>query len=210
MPNQGTIMADFIPKQDPARAAWLTTLKSKLPVHAAALGLNSTQTAQLTADLDAHIASLQTVAQKKAEWLAATAAKRMQAETHLPALRAEIARWKTLPGMTDGILADLNISKTPPALVADECQPKLAVSLSGGQVSLKFQKRGASDVNLYVRLRGEPVWRLLVRVTNSPYADVTPVAVAGAAEVREYRAIGVLADQEIGQPSDIVSFTVAG
>jgi len=34
--------------------------------------------------------------------------------------------------------------------------------------------------------------------------------VAGTAEVREYQAYGVLNDQQIGQPSDIVTVTFGG
>lgn len=37
-----------------------------------------------------------------------------------------------------------------------------------------------------------------------------PLAVAGTAEVREYQACGVLYDQQIGQPRDIVSVTLGG
>ena len=46
--------------------------------------------------------------------------------------------------------------------------------------------------------------------THSPYDDHTPLAVPGVAEVREYQAFGVLHDQQIGQPSDIVSVTFGG
>jgi hypothetical protein len=53
-------------------------------------------------------------------------------------------------------------------------------------------------------------WKFISRDTNSPYADYTALAVAGQSEVREYQAFGVLNDQQIGQPSDIVSVTFAG
>jgi hypothetical protein len=38
----------------------------------------------------------------------------------------------------------------------------------------------------------------------------TALAVAGQSEVREYQAFGVLNDQPIGQPGNIVSVTFAG
>jgi hypothetical protein len=37
-----------------------------------------------------------------------------------------------------------------------------------------------------------------------------PSAVAGQSKVREYQAFGVLNDEQIGQPSDIVSVNFAG
>ena len=38
----------------------------------------------------------------------------------------------------------------------------------------------------------------------------TPLAVAGTAEVRDYMAIGIKDDQEIGQPSEIKEVMYAG
>ncbi len=61
-----------------------------------------------------------------------------------------------------------------------------------------------------MRLKAQTTWKKLSFDTNSPYDDHTELAVAGGAEVREYRAIGVVNDEEIGQPSDIVSVTFAG
>ena len=37
-----------------------------------------------------------------------------------------------------------------------------------------------------------------------------PLAAAGVAETREYQAFGVLKDEQIGQPIDIVSITFRG
>jgi hypothetical protein len=45
---------------------------------------------------------------------------------------------------------------------------------------------------------------------NFPNDDHAPLAVAGTPAVREYQAYGVLNDQQISQPSDIVSVTFGG
>jgi hypothetical protein len=48
-------------------------------------------------------------------------------------------------------------------------------------------------------------------VATTPRTGLTTaLAVAGQSEVRKYQAFGVLADEQIGQPSDIVSVTFAG
>jgi hypothetical protein len=203
-------MADFMPKKDAKRLTWLTGLKTEYPKHVAELEITPERAATVDTWIDAHIAAIQNVSQKKAEWLAATAAKKTQARISVAGLRAEIARWRTAPGMTPAISADLQISATGPTVNPDVYKPELAASVVGGHVRLKFKKRGVSDVNLYVRHPGDMTWRLLARVTKSPYDDLTPVAAPGTAEVREYQAIGVMQDKEIGQPSDIVSVTVAG
>ena len=64
--------------------------------------------------------------------------------------------------------------------------------------------------NILGRLNGQTTCKKLSFDSNSPYDDHTELAVAGTPEVREYRAIGVLADEEMGQPSDIVTVTFAG
>jgi hypothetical protein len=195
-----------MPKKDAKRLTWLTGLKTEYPKHVAELEI----TPERAATVDAHIAAIQNVSQKKAEWLAATAAKKTQSRASVAGLRAEIARWRTAPGMTPAISTDLQISATGPTVNPEVYKPELAVSVVGGHVRLKFKKRGVSDMNLYVRHPGDMTWRLLARVSKSPYDDLTPVAVPGTAEVREYQAIGVMQDKEFGQPSDIVSVTVAG
>jgi hypothetical protein len=43
----------------------------------------------------------------------------------------------------------------------------------------------------------------VARRSKFPFDDDSPLAVAGTPEVREYRALGVVADEEIGQPSDM-------
>ena len=76
---------------------------------------------------------------------------------------------------------------------------------------LTGKKRGVDSFNIYVRMEGETNWRLLVaKRVRFPYNDETPVATPGTPEEREYHIVGVLADNEIGQPSNIASAVVPG
>ena len=79
-----------------------------------------------------------------------------------------------------------------------------------GHVRLKFTKGSSDGVNLYTRLRGQSAWTFLARDTNSPYDDHRPLTAPGVPETREYQAYGVLKDDQIGQPSTIVSVTFGG
>ena len=58
------------------------------------------------------------------------------------------------------------------------------------------------------RMRGTTAWIKLAFDSHSPYVDTQPLAQAGVAEAREYKAMGVLNDEEIGVESDLVSQTV--
>jgi hypothetical protein len=62
-----------------------------------------------------------------------------------------------------------------------------------------------------VRLKGSPDWKILVaRRSKFPFDDDAPLAAAGTHETREYYDVGVVDDEEIGQPSDIVSVVYGG
>ncbi len=64
-------------------------------------------------------------------------------------------------------------------------------------------------MNIYARPTGTSQWQYLARDNNSPYDDERPLA-NGQPEMREYMAIGVVGDEEVGQPSDIISVVFGG
>jgi len=54
-------------------------------------------------------------------------------------------------------------------------------------------------------------WKLIaIRLLKFPYFDEHPLAVPGTPEVREYMAMGVLDNDEAGQPSEIKEVVFAG
>ena len=75
---------------------------------------------------------------------------------------------------------------------------------------LKFTKLGVDGVNVYARLKGQSTWTKIAFDSSSPYEDHRPLSVPGTPEVREYRLIGVIKDEEVGLASDIVAVTFAG
>lgn len=87
-------------------------------------------------------------------------------------------------------------------------KPGLTASdTSGGVVELAFSKSKSDGVNLYSQRDGEAGFVFLARDTSSPYVDNRPLLAAGKPEVRRYKTIYVLNDQEIGQFSDEVTVT---
>jgi hypothetical protein len=204
-------MADYVPNTDDALITWLTNLKTKLtPAYAATLGISPARVTQIGAWCDALIASIQNVAQKKTDWLSASAAKQTQSDQSIGGLRMEINQWKANPAMTDAISADLQIVGTSAPFDAEGYQANITAQAFSGYVRIKFKKMGADGINLYSRIKDQLVWKFVSRDTNSPYDDHTPVATPGTAEVREYQAFGILNDEQIGQGSDIIAVTVAG
>lgn len=203
-------MADYIPNTDDALITWLVNLKTKLAGYVATLSITPARAAQINAWIDDLIASIQNVAQKKNDWLAASASKQTQMNDSIGGLRGEIAQWKANPAITDAITADLQIAGSTGAFDAEGYQASITAQAFSGYVRIKFKKLGADGINLYSRIKGQSAWKFVSRDTNSPYDDHTPAATPGTPEVREYQAFGVLNDEQIGQGSDIVSVTVAG
>ena len=204
-------MADYIPPTDDALVIWLTNLKTKITGNSAApLNLSAARLTQITAWCQFLIDAINNTTQKKNEWLAAAAAKQTQANTCLAGLRAEIGQWKADPAITDAIIADLQIVGGGAAFDAEGYHASITAQAFSGYVRIKFKKLGADGINLYSRIKGAAAWKFVSRDTNSPYDDHTPLTTPGVAEVREYQAFGVVNDEQIGQPSDIVSVTFAG
>jgi len=81
-------------------------------------------------------------------------------------------------------------------------RPGLVATVRPGRVLLTGDARGADALNLYMRRVGEPGWRLLAGgCVKFPVQDTTPALGPASTEERAYRAVGLLDDEEIGDPS---------
>ncbi len=204
-------MTDYIPQSHAALSDWLANLAAKLPTIGPALGLPPAQVTALLAEIAALQAPLDVLMAQEIELDAALGAFRQSEADQLPKLRAAIRHLKAVPAYTIGIGEDLQVIGGAGEFDAEHYKPALGAEAHLGHVRLKARKAGASAMNLYTRLKGQAEWRLLIaRRTKFPFDDDSPLAVAGAPETREYRAVGVVADEEIGQPSDIVSVLYGG
>ena len=88
---------------------------------------------------------------------------------------------------------------------------RLTAEVFPGYVRIKGKKLGADAFNVYLRLKGESNFKLIAaKRSRFPFDDDSPLAQISVLELREFRIMGVLADEEIGQPSDIVSAFFGG
>ena len=79
---------------------------------------------------------------------------------------------------------------------------------TGGAVEIGFNKLTSDGVNIYSKREGDAdfvflacgaeVGRRRARDTQTPYLDNRPLKVPGKPEIREYKAMFVVGDQEIG------------
>jgi hypothetical protein len=202
---------DYIPQSYANLSDWLANLAVKIPTDGPALGLTPAEVTALQADITALTTPLAALLAKQIEVDAALGAFQQSLADHLPQVRAAVRHLKTSPGYTAGIGEDLQVIGGGDTFDAEAYKPTLSAEAFPGYVRVKGKKSGVQAMNLYVRLKGQPEWKLLVaRRSKFPFDDDSPLAVAGTPETREYRAVGVVADEEIGQPSDIVSVVYGG
>ena len=72
----------------------------------------------------------------------------------------------------------------------------------GGRVEISFHRLTSEGVNLYRLRDGDIDFKLLSRDSRSPFVDTRPLLVPGKPELRQCRAIFIVADQEVSQFSD--------
>ena len=203
-------MADFIPPADDKKLPWLTNLHDHVDDHSATLGISAGRVTQIKKLCNDWIDGINAVNQAKQAWLAVSATKAAQEKTSTTGLRAEINQWKANPAMTPAITAALKLAGSGSTFDPNTYKASITAEVISGHVRVKFVKGQTDGIALYCRLQGQSVWKFVSRDTNSPYDDHTPLAVPGTPETREYQAFGVLSDEQIGQPSDIVTVTFGG
>ena len=118
---------------------------------------------------------------------------------------------KANPGCTDGMARDMGLVKTSSKPVPAAMQPRIKAAAQPGYVRIPGSKDYADLVNIYLRVLGTVPWTLVgSRRQKFPFDDQTPLKTPGVAEQREYQARGIVGDDEVGLPSDIVQVTHAG
>jgi hypothetical protein len=142
-------------------------------------------------------------------------------------------RFRTLVGQlkahnnySKAIGEDLLIEAVDTEFDAENYKPEGSAKAVLNVVTVKFSKKGVDGQAIYSKVTsgvsalpptpgsGSPTPASLSQYSkiaidfHSPYVDNRPLAVAGQPELREYYLRGVLNDEEIGVPSDIIRVIV--
>jgi hypothetical protein len=199
---------DFIPTGDAQFVVWhdqfkaaATSIGATLGITAADLTMIGDDNTELHARVDASAAADRAAQQATREKIAA----RKTAEANA---RNLARRLKTHKNYTAALGEQLGIEGPEDSTDLTTAKPKLtARALPHGVVELQFVKSKSDGVNIYSQRGDEPGFSFLARDTHSPYVDNRPLLVPGKPEQRQYKAIYVRDDAEIGQMSDEVVVT---
>jgi hypothetical protein len=200
----------FFPRKDADVVVWANNYKTKIAVHANALGLTQAQVDAEIALSNNLIDAINAANVQRNVLKSLVEAKNLAINNQGGGLRAEIGRHKTATGYTDAIGQDLDVVSAHVGFDVNAFKPKISTELFGGNIRIKFRKLGADGINLYHRKKGTTVWLFLTRTTKSPFENHLVLAVPGQPEHWEYRAFGVVNDSEIGVASDIVEVIFGG
>lgn len=197
---------DYIPDSAQNLVNWTTNYLAEIDAIATRIGWPAAQATALKARLTAIQAAAQEVLDRQNDLDTATGQLEMLKDTELPEIRRDTNNLKSTRGFTDGDGRTLNVLTASGEFDPDTCKPPLTAVSMPGRVELTAKKNGADAINLYCRIKGQAAFKLIAaKRSRFPFDDSTPPVTAGQPEEREYQAIGVLGDDEIGQPSDIVS-----
>ena len=115
---------------------------------------------------------------------------------------------KSNKNYTELIGKDLGIIGAEQDINWDTEKPVLTLTLQSNKVSIKFKKGSSVGIKIYSRRTTETAWSFLSIATESPYYDTRTNIVSGQGETREYKAVYLLHDEEVGQESEIYSISV--
>ena len=204
-------MNDYVPDSHVNRLNFFINLKAQIIADAGALNWDAAKTAAAVAVITPLITVYQTLVDAEAAATQAAADASQGFAQGIEALRALVAEIKTTPGFTDGMGEAMKIftegTKRQPA----DIKPRIKVESQPGHVRVTGTKDYAQLFNVYMRRVGTVAWILVATNRKKfPFDDQTPLVQPGVPEQREYRACGVINDEEVGQFSDVVLVTFNG
>ena len=195
---------DFVPDSYKNLHDWSAYYSTGIGAVATHIGWPTASVTTLKAQLDSLTTATQAVLD--AQHALDTAVGQLNAlkGPALSQIRAETKSLKATSGFTAGDAKTLGVYTTPETFDPNTYQPTLEATSRHNYVELMAKKLGADSLNLYWRPAGTATWTMLSpKRARFPFHDDTPPPAGQTMQAREYMAMGVIADEEIGNPSNI-------
>jgi hypothetical protein len=200
-----------IPDSHTNRLGFLKALKTQIAANATAAGLDTATVTGYSAILDPLIAKYQALVDAEEALTTANADAAQAFRQGQKSLQGMVNELKNNTKVTAGMRSEMGIAIVSGTRDPNTTKPRIKAVAQAGHVTLTGSKDYAELINIYMRVVGTAEWTLIgVRRKRFPFEDQTPLKTAGTPEQREYQARGVMGDEEVGQPSDIVSVLYGG
>ena len=210
--KKNTMHDDYIPQSYKNFRDWLTLQNTGLTAPlATTIGMTTAERTAFLATVTSLLTPVTNIVSLMAQLEQATADFQPLHDAQVPLLRAGIKRAKTSAACTPAIQLQLQWASAAQTIDPATARPSITAKAQPGRVKIDGRKPGFEAVNFYSRIKGSVQWKqIAVRKRKFPFFDESPLAVPGTPEVREYMAIGVIADEESGVHSEIVEVVYAG
>jgi|ERR1035437_200290 hypothetical protein len=219
----------YLPNTDSDRVVWLNNLNNKLSVYATTLNITPADLAQTGKDYAMYAYIINTLDLLKQSQQNATAFKNMlkhaggqlignvptapnlgTAPAGVPAgvfdrVRLLVQRIKNHPAYTEATGQDLNIIAPADTTDVNTIVPVLTSRLDVGRPHLKWQRSIADATDIYADHNDGNGFVLAGRFVHFEYLDTMPLAAGKIADDFKYKAIYVIADEQVGQMSQVVT-----
>lgn len=202
---------DFIPDSFKNLHDWAANYSEELPAIATRINWPTTSVTTLTATLNGLTAKTEAVLDAQKALDAAVGLLNEAKAAAFAQIREATKNLKSTTGFTEGDAKTLGVYVTPETFNPTTYQPPLTATSRHGYVELMAKKLGVDSLNLYWRPAGTSAWLLLAaKRVRFPFHDETPPPTGQTMQAREYMAMGVIADEEVGMPSNIASAVFQG
>lgn len=223
MPNK------YLPNTDSDRVVWLNNFNNKLSRYATPLNIAAADVTQTGKDYAAYAYTINALDLLKQSQQNATAYKNVLihaggqligsipaapdlglAPEDVPAgifdrVRMLVQRIKNHPAYTDSIGQDLNIISPVDTTDPNDIAPELHFNLDVGRPHLKWSKGIADATDIYADHNDGIGFVLAGRFVRGEYLDTTLLSAGKIADDWKYKAIFVIADEQVGQMSQVIT-----
>ena len=200
----------FIPGTLSLLYLWLKNFRDTISGYATDLGLDPALVSALKSSCDAILAKIDAAIAAEGALKSARKDRALTIKTELAAITKAIGDFKRAAGYTEAIGQALGVVGDSVVFDPESYKPVIKGEAFPGYVSLTYAKLGVDGLNFYSRLKGTAEWKFIGFDIESPMHDTIALNSPTIPETREYSAIGVLNDVEVGQRSDVVVITFGG
>lgn len=200
----------FIPSAIALLYLWVKKFRDTLPHYATDLGLAPALVTALQASCDAILTHIEAADGAASAAKGARKQRNKVIKLELAAITKAIGDFKRVSGYTEAIGQELGVIGESGTFDPESFKPVIKGEAFPGYVNFTYAKYGVDGLNFYSRLKGTADWKFIGFDIESPFHDTLALADSAKPETREYSAIGVLNDLEIGQRSDVVVVTFGG
>jgi len=199
------IRMEFYPRKLADQRKWWLKYQTKLPDEGPLMGMTPTEITYEQGICDLVIAGIDKAIIAAAEAKQANKERNAAIQLNYGIIANLIKLHKTNTGYTEGIGEALGIIGSEREINWDTVKPILLASSNIAGVELKFDMLDCEAANIYSKQGKEESFTFFKTITHSHTIDKRPNLDDMPSEVRQYYAVLVVGDEEVGFASDIVT-----